>query len=300
MKKILCRDWGGTFMKYALMDEEGKILSSSKVKSPGKGDSKEVLLSCLDKIVYSFEDIDGIAISSAGVIDSKNGVIEAIGIFPYLNGCAVCEELQERYKVKVTIENDARCALGAEVWKGNLQDVQDGAVVVIGTGIGTALFLDGKVRGGVHHLAGEMCAACIDVKEKKDRMSYIGQRGTPYLCKLVSETCGRKVHNGEEVFHLIEEGNEKALQGLQAYTDDLALIIFNMFVLLDLEKVCIGGGISCQPVLMECLEKSIQNIATFHPDIVQGTQYPLPEVDVCRYFNDANLLGALYTFLKTW
>lgn len=289
MKKILCMDWGGTFMKYALMDEEGKILSSSKVKSPGKGDSKEVLLSCLDKIVYSFEDIDGIAISSAGVIDSKNGVIEAIGIFPYLNGCAVCEELQERYKVKVTIENDARCALGAEVWKGNLQDVQDGAVVVIGTGIGTALFLDGKVRGGVHHLAGEMCAACIDVKEKKDRMSYIGQRGTPYLCKLVSETSGREVHNGEEVFHLIEEGNEKALQGLQAYTDDLALIIFNMFVLLDLEKVCIGGGISCQPVLMERLEKSIQNIATFHPDIVQGTQYPLPEVDVCRYFNGSVL-----------
>ncbi|MEE1411434.1 MAG: ROK family protein [Bulleidia sp.] len=156
------------------------------------------------------------------------------------------------------------------------------------------------MRCGVHHLAGEMCAACIDVKEKQDRMSYIGQRGTPYLCKLVSETSGREVHNGEEVFHLIEEGNEKALQGLQAYTDDLALIIFNMFVLLDLEKVCIGGGISCQPVLMECLEKSIQNIVTFHPDIVQGTQYPLPEVDVCRYFNDANLLGALYTFLKTW
>ena len=225
MKKILCMDWGGTFMKYALMDEEGHMLSSSKVKSPKKTESKEALLSCLDKIVYSFDGIDGIAISSAGVIDSANGVIEAIGIFPYLNGCAVCEELQERYKVKVTIENDARCALGAEVWKGNLQDVQDGAVVVIGTGIGTALFLNGKVRGGVHHLAGEMCAACIDVKEKKDRMSYIGQHGTPYLCKLVSETCGREVHNGEEVFCLIEEGNEKALQGMQTYTDDLALII---------------------------------------------------------------------------
>ena len=91
MKKILCMDWGGTFMKYALMDEEGHMLSSSKVKSPKKTESKEALLSCLDKIVYSFDGIDGIAISSAGVIDSA---IQFLFILIYISfNIGICSDI---------------------------------------------------------------------------------------------------------------------------------------------------------------------------------------------------------------
>ena len=300
MKTILCMDWGGTFIKYAFLNEECSILLKGKVESPKKSDSIEVLMDCIENIVKLSPNIDGIGISSAGIIDSENGIVESIGIFPFLDHVNVCALLEEKYHVKVTIENDARCALLAEVWKGNLSHVKDGAVVVLGTGIGSALWLDGKVHRGFHHLSGEVCASCIDISKKEDRMSYVGQHGTTYLCILVSKEMHRTITSGEEVFQLVQEGNEDALRGLQAYTDDLALILFNMFVLLDVEKICIGGGISCQPMLMKCLQESIQKIRTYHPDIVQGMEYPLPIVDTCKYYNEANLIGALFNWLKTW
>ena len=61
--------------------------------------------------------------------------------------------------------------------------------------------------------------------------------------------------------------------------------------------ILIGGGISAQPVLLDSLKKSIRDIATYHVDIVKGTSYPLPVIDVCKFHNEANLLGALYHFM---
>ena len=79
--------------------------------------------------------------------------------------------------------------------------------------------------------------------------------------------------------------------------DDYIAKPFNINILLDLEKILIGGGISAQPVLLDSLRKSIRDIATYHVDIVKGTYYPLPVIDVCRFHNEANLLGALYHFM---
>ena len=87
------------------------------------------------------------------------------------------------------------------------------------------------------------------------------------------------------------------LLGLEMGADDYIAKPFNINILLDLEKILIGGGISAQPVLLDSLKKSIRDIATYHVDIVKGTYYPLPVIDVCRFHNEANLLGALYHFM---
>lgn len=298
-KKYLTLDWGGTFIKYALVDEEGNILEKNKVPSVSRQETKENFYQLLDEIVKQYSGIDGIAISSAGVIDSKEGIIHTIGIFPFLNKTNVAKELSSRYHIKVTIENDGKCAALSEVWLGNLKDVQDGAVIILGTSIGGALMLDHKLRRGKHFLAGEFCSMCIDFDEIENVESYVGQRCcTPYLCDRIQT----KMHlsnkvSGEQAFQYIQEGKKEALSALKEFTDDLAMFLFNLFVPLDLEKILIGGGISEQPILMESLKKSIQDLKETHHDLKQGIVYPLPEVDVCKFHNDANLLGALYHFL---
>lgn len=298
MKRYLVFDWGGTSLKYAYMSEDGQIIQKNSVSSPARSATKEEFYTILDSVVNQFDDISGIAISSSGVIDSENGVVGVIGAFPFLNGVCIAEELSQRYNKKVTIENDGKCAALAELWIGNLKDVDDGAVIVIGTNIGCAVILNRKLRRGKRFLCGELCACSTDDKHLNDPYSYAGQHGTPYLCKIMQEKMGLNDEmDGIEAFNYINNKDPKALEALKEYTDSLAMMLFNIHIFLDLEKILIGGGISAQPVLLDSLRKSIRDIATYHVDIVKGTYYPLPVIDVCKFHNEANLLGALYHFM---
>ena len=296
MKRYLVFDWGGTSLKYAYMSEDGQIIQKNSVSSPARSATKEEFYTILDSVVNQFDDINGIAISSSGVIDSENGVVGVVD--KGITWDEVLEELSQRYNKKVTIENDGKCAALAELWIGNLKDVDDGAVIVIGTNIGCAVILNRKLRRGKRFLCGELCACSTDDKHLNDPYSYAGQHGTPYLCKIMQEKMGLNDEmDGIEAFNYINNKDPKALEALKEYTDSLAMMLFNIHIFLDLEKILIGGGISAQPVLLDSLRKSIRDIATYHVDIVKGTYYPLPVIDVCKFHNEANLLGALYHFM---
>ena len=299
MREFLVFDWGGTFLKYALMNEKAQILEKGKVPSPKKTDSRERFLAVVNEIIQDYRDrIEGIAISSCGIIDSEKGIIHTTGAFPYLSEYPLKKEMEERYLLPVSIENDGKSAALAELWKGNLQNVRDGAVVLLGTGIGGGIILDGKLRSGKDFFAGEFSSMCIDLHKPKDTNSYFASLGVNGLIsKVIGYMNLDHECDGEEAFMYINEDDDNALEALKEYTDDLALELFNMNVMLDLDKICIGGGISQQPKLMEYLQESIRKISSYHPDMVQGTKLPLPVVDVCRFHNDANLIGALYHHL---
>ncbi|MCR5795746.1 MAG: ROK family protein [Solobacterium sp.] len=296
MKNYLVFDWGGTYLKYALMDGETRILEKGKVPSPKKTDTKEVFMKTIDEIVSRCPQTDGIAISSPGILNSDTGVIDVVAVFPYLSGCNIREELQERYHVPVSLENDGKCAALAELWKGNLQGCRDGAVMIIGTAIGGGIILDGRLRRGRHYSAGEFSEMCFDIYRPERKESYCSALGAAGLITRVAAALGKDPAemSGEEAFACINEGNEAALQALREYTDLFALQICSLNILLDLEKVCIGGGISQQPELIRSLRLSMEGLKDVQLDMKNGLELPLCEVDVCRFHNDANLIGALY------
>ena len=64
--------------------------------------------------------------------------------------------LKDNIDVNVTIENDGKCAALAELWCGELSNVENGAVVVLGTGIGGGIIINGKLHKGSHFSAGEV------------------------------------------------------------------------------------------------------------------------------------------------
>lgn len=298
MSNYLVFDWGGTFMKYALMNEESEIIEKGKVPSPKKTDTLEYFLDVLDQIVSKYPDIAGIAISSPGIIDSSKGIIHVVGVFPYLQEIKLTDLLSERYGVPVAIENDGKAAALAEVWKGNLSDVKDGAVFLIGTSIGGGIVLDGKLRRGKDFFAGEYSSMCVNTAEPFNKESYMAQLGTSGLCHRVMGYMELDEEiNGEQAFAYINEGNENACRALKNYTDALAVQLFNINDLLDLDRIVIGGGISQQPLLLEYLKQSVEDIPKYHPDFLSGIQLPLPVVDTCHFYNDANMVGALYHML---
>ena len=160
MKTYLTLDVGGSAIKYALMQEDLTILEKSSVPTPM--DTLENFIETIGKIYDQFQDqINGMALSMPGIIDPERGYQYTGGALRYIDKLETVEVLKKRCPTNITIGNDAKCAANAEIGFGNLQDIQDGAVVILGTGIGGCLIKDHKVHTGKHFSAGEFCIICF-------------------------------------------------------------------------------------------------------------------------------------------
>ena len=294
MKKYLVLDVGGSAIKYAVMDAEKNIYERGKVPTP---------LDCLDSFIGSVEslyntysDVSGIAMSMPGGIDPNKGYCFTGGALVYNHDINMAELLSEHCGVRVTIGNDAKCAANAELGFGSLQDIQDGAVVVIlGTAIGGALIKDHKVLSGCRFGAGEFSNIITDYHKPYDGdTSWYATNGINGLLLHIQEALGTEEHyTGEEIFEMANNGNEAVLKGLDQFCLETAVQIYNINQIFDCEKVAIGGGISAQPLLLELIKKNFDKIY----NSCYASTLP-PEIVVCEYRNDANLIGALYQHLN--
>jgi predicted NBD/HSP70 family sugar kinase len=291
----LAIDIGGTFIKYAVITESAEIIS--KGKKPTDTENLDVFLDTLEEIYRENEESNpaGVAISMAGVLDVDSGYAYNGGGVRCIQNLEIVNILEERLKVPVTIENDAKAAALAEVWKGNLSDVRDGIVIVIGTAIGGAVIIDRKVLRGKNLMAGEFSYISIGEPGKPAWTDIWGNTGGAR--GLIQMTAAKKgldpeSLDGVAVFEMVNGGDAEARAALREYTDLLAQQIMNLQVVINPERFVVGGGISCQPVLFEELSKSVQVISdTFFGNV------PVPDIMPCRFFNDSNLIGALYAHL---
>lgn len=303
MKNYLVFDAGGTFIKYALMDENAEILEKDKIPTPDyKTHTKEDYYKALDSIVEEYKNrITGIAISMPGMLDNKNGYCVTAGYLAYLAGSTVGDELEARYGLPVTVENDGKCAALAEYWRGSLKGYENGAVVVLGSGVAGGIILNGKLYRGNHFTAGEYSYICTDAVNTKEMDNYWGMNsGAEGLAKIVAKHTGEdwKSYDGIQIFELANNGDEKVLHGLKEFTDRLAIQIYNLNIYLDLDMIAIGGGISQQPLLHEYLRKSMEEMTETIPLKSISPYVPVPKLTNCRFYNDANLIGALYHFMN--
>ena len=293
MKKYLVLDVGGSAIKYAVMDAEKNIYERGKVPTP---------LDCLDSFVNSvqslyntYSDVSGIAMSMPGRIDPNKGYCYTGGALAYNHDINMAELLSERCGVRVTIGNDAKCAANAELGFGSLQDIQDGAVVILGTAIGGALIKDHKVLSGCRFGAGEFSNIITDYHNPYDGdTSWYASNGINGLLLHIQEALETEEnYTGEEIFEMANNGNEAVLKGLNQFCLETAVQIYNINQIFDCEKVAIGGGISAQPLLLELIKKNFDEIY----NSCYASTLP-PEIVVCEYRNDANLIGALYQHLN--
>lgn len=290
---VLTIDIGGTFIKYARMDEEARILSRGKVPTPQEG--REQLIEAIGRLYDEAPEVEGIAISMPGIIDSENGYCKMGGALRYNDDFYLHHRLYERCPVKICMENDAKCAALAEAAVGSLRDVSDDFVLIFGTMIGGGYIKDRKLHRGRHFSAGEVSYITTVRDGMADRDTVWGRRcGTPRLCALFAEKKGLPAEevDGVRVFEAVNAGDEDAADCLQKFTREVAVQIFNLQTVLDPERFAIGGGISAQPIFIESIRNHLKALYAACPYDV-----PHAEVVTCKFQNDANLVGALQCFL---
>lgn len=311
MKQYLLIDIGGTFIKYSLADEQARKISGGKVPTPLT--NMDDLLAVIKGFAAPLQgQFVGCAISMPGRIDTKHGIAHTGGVLSsFLWEQPFAAQMEELLGVPVTIANDGKCAAAAEGWTGALAGIENGLVLVLGTGIGGGIILNGKVLMGAHAAAGEVSGLVTDVARMEPddfnltRVEKFAE--APLWAGLASATGlileyarqkhlpeGSPMPNGEEIFAAYNAGEPEAQQALKLFARRVAIGILSLQNVLDVEKVAIGGGISAADALLPAIQAELDWL--FERCTVMPTVKP--ELVRCCYGNDANLIGALKLFFE--
>lgn len=295
MKNYLTVDVGGTAIKYALMSEEAEILEKGEVPTPMDG--LEVYLDTLTSLYKKYEGrVEAFVMSAPGRIDSKTGYFFTSGALKYVDETDLGALMKERISVPFAAENDAKAAALAELWKGSMKGIDTGTVITLGTAIGGAIIIDGKLYRGNTFAAGEYSNICMDWMEPlRPHYAWYRAGGVGMLCLEYAKTADldpTKV-DGRVVFEATNNGDEKANAALRQYCYRMAGGIFSLQVILDMQRVAIGGGISKQPLLMKYMNEEMDHIM----EAKSPSPVSRPEIVSCTFGNDANMIGALYHYL---
>jgi len=291
MKKYLAIDIGGTFVKYGMISDDAKIQFVKKIKTPT---NLEDLLAFFTKLSTDNKDIAGIAISSPGAV-SDDGVIYGSSAIPYLHGPNLKKLISERTGYSVHLDNDANCAGNAEMWKGAGKDKKDVLVMVIGTGIGGAVFKNRELHRGANLHGGEFGYMLLtnNVTDSNDIWSRVAS--TKALVKKVA--CLKRVNceslTGEAVFQMAEAGDTEVQNVVNEFYHLLAVGIYNLQYIYDPEVILIGGGISAREDIVSKIDEQIDSILQ-KIDLAKIK----PTIKKCTFAQNANLLGAVYGFIS--
>ena len=301
---LLAFDIGGTFIKYALVDEAYQVNDSSKVPTPA---TIEEFWEALERVICLFQNrITGIAISCPGEINSRLGFVFKGGLVPYLRNIPLASRLNKAFQVPVTVLNDGDAAGLAEARIGNLQDCDCGATFVLGTGVGLALTSNGSLISTWNlkdYLRWPSLGEKQVTPEQKQYQTEILRHGIFSLVQNLGSAVNFVANasrllelpeeDGVQVFEVLEAGHHEELQDLFAsYCREIAILIYNLQSLVRLEKVTIGGGISSQSFLLEEINHQYKSLME-----ESGEQrFSLVEIQAARYHNSSNLLGAVCHF----
>ncbi len=286
-KHILAFEIGTFFTRYVVL-ENGRMGIPGTIATPV--DSLESFYTALAHIAnHQRQPIDGIAISMPGFIDTERQLAITAGALSMLYKREVGKELQEYldHPVPTWIENDANCAAMAEKLSGNAMKLDDFVLITIDTGVGGALFLDGKIRRGKDWRAGELGMMIPNYET--------GGFGTMqnYLSTVVLTEDYSKEFDAPSgsivpatLFHRLDEPRVRKI--VDRWIDYIAIAIANVTVTVDPEVVLLGGGICREQQLLPLVNAALDKIPYW--DSFRTV------VKRCRHTNNAGLIGAYYAF----
>lgn len=324
--KCLTVDFGGTMTKFCLMDENAEISHKDEQPSPLVG--IDAFVAFLKKLYEENKDqIEGVAISMPGMIDIKTGLLKGGGAFMDLWGKNLYDLIRSVIPVPFSVENDGKCGALAEVWKGNLQDVNDGVVLIIGTGDAGGIIKDRKIHRGFHNTAGEvsylmcrpgeygtqnmMCvhAAMMGLTAEAAAAKGYGRStlesgllrrsdANRFLSADVKDggsgPAEKIVVDGRLVFKWLEEGDPAIVEIYRKFIQHIGMMLFNLQVVYDPEKIAVGGGISREARLIPDIQAELDRIQ--QPLIQAGA--PAVTLVPCKYLGDANMVGAMFNYMQ--
>jgi glucokinase len=263
-------DIGGTKILVVITDLDGCIEYREKFQTTS--DVKRILdiiNHCINKAELSENDVIAMGVGVPG-ITTKDGIVVDAPALKW-NNLDLKSSLQENYSFPVFINNDVNCAALGERWLGSGNNADDLFFIAIGTGIGSALVVNGELVQGFDSRAGEIGYNISEIDIKQGRENKLGEFGV--FEKKVSGTALKKYNSSpEQLFIEYANGNKINSGIIDNFILQLSINIVNVVNLLNPEMVLIGGGVSeSMGLVIEKIQASVDELTPIKTKIGLAT-----------------------------
>ncbi|WEF19510.1 ROK family protein [Microbacterium maritypicum] len=251
-------DIGGTKIAALLVSADGTVLARGNVPSPaalGGGAMADAAADLVRELAAQAEvSLAAAGVGAAGVIDHETGTIRAASAtFVGWAGFPLADELEQRLGVPVRVENDVNAFLLGEAAADGRTD-RDVLGVMLGTGVGGALIIDGDLHHGPHGAAGEI-GHTPGYSELVCTCGQIGHLETlasgTSIALRYQERTSAPVRDAREVADRARGGDAEAIAVFDAAGRALALACASAATILDLPCAIVGGGVTAAWDLLE-------------------------------------------------
>ena len=289
-------DIGGTFIKYALVDESYKIMDKWKIETL-KFEAKDELYDYICNNIKNIDDVEVIGISAPGVIDEEANVKSyAAPNLRIMYGTNIVDEIQNRTNKKVVAINDAKAAGLCEFEIGNAKDSKSSAFLILGTGTGGCICNENGVIYGKDSFAGEFHNLPF-INFSNGKMDNMGDYASmTALINIYNDKVDEnvKVRYGHEVCNKYFEGDNTAKETVDQWINYILVQLITITVFYNPEVICIGGGISEEEWFINRIKEK------YREECIRYTECDVitTKIDRCKYNNDANILGAVINAIK--
>ncbi len=285
-------DIGGTKIRAACVDRAGNLIAATRLATDAINGAEHVL----NVITASLETVRGeldssryrvvgLGLSSAGVIEPISGrVVNAADQIPGWKGTPLGELFAAKFAVPTFVDNDANCALIGEAWLGQhaLAPHANVVMLTLGTGLGGAVMLNGRLISGKHHLTGHFGLSRMwDPYSATEVTVEHLVSGTGLGNVYQQRHPDKPTTSGDAVIALVKANDSLAKAALAAWLQHLALQLHNLYWTLDPDLIIIGGGVTDSQALWWP-----QLHAILQEQTVQTS------VALARLGNDAGVIGA--------
>ena len=273
-EEILALDIGGTKIAAGLVDAQGVLTHRGERPTPD-GDADDVwaaVAGVLDDVrvagdLVDFREVSAVGVGSAGPIDVRNGTVSPINI-PQWDRFPLLARVADATGLPVRLGGDGLCTAMGEWWRGAGRDARFLLGMVVSTGIGGGLVLDGKPFHGRSGNAGHVGHVVV---EPDGALCTCGGHGCaetvasgPHLAAW-ARAHGWQAPLTADARELAEDarrGDPIALQAFDRGADALARMIASVAAVCDLDLVVIGGGVAKSgPLLFDPLRAALTRYA---------------------------------------
>jgi glucokinase len=266
---VLAVDVGGTKLAAGIVDSTGRAMAGERIPTPSGGDVDAegmwaTLVSLLDKVMADGPSIVGVGVGCGGPMRWPEGSISPLNI-PAWRDFPLRERLRELYPGQpVRVHNDAVCVAIAEHWRGAGRGNDNVLGMVISTGVGGGLILDGRLIDGASGNAGHVGHVVADPGGPDCECGGIGcleaiARG-PAIVRWAQQGGWRPEQSGLTARDALDDamrGDSAARSAFERAGRAVGVALASTAALCDLDVVAIGGGVTqAGPLLFDAIHAS--------------------------------------------
>jgi glucokinase len=294
-------DLGGTNLRIAAVDEQGHLLEKITLGTKltlGKDHVIHRMCDAVRSLSGKHEragSLRGIGIGVPGIIDIKTGMLRESPNLPGWAGSPVRAEIEHQLGTRVILENDANAAALGEKWLGAARDVEDMAMLTLGTGVGGGLVLGGRIFHGMTGMAGEFGHMTVDPEgvpcpcgnrgclERYASATAVVRMAREAIASGAAPGLSRTASSDPEfsakaVYNLAIQGDDEAKKIFRRVGHALGIILADLVNALNLPMYVVGGGVASaweafSPIIFEELRRrSMVYAATAPPSAMVSEQ----------------------------